>query len=78
MRIQIRKQVTLAGQVVRFGEVVEASLSDATILISSGCAVEAPEEVQEKAEDVVIDIAEPKPKKTRRSRKVTNDNSESE
>jgi hypothetical protein len=66
MRIQIRKQVTLAGQVVRFGEVVEASLSDATILISSGCAVEAPEEVQEKAKDVVIDIAEPKPKTSRR------------
>jgi len=35
MKIEIRKQVVLAGQVVRVGEVHEASPSDAAILINS-------------------------------------------
>ena len=68
MKIEIRKQVTLAGQVVRIGEVVEASPSDAAILIGSNCAVVAPEKVQEQVKDVVIDIADPKPKTTSRRR----------
>ncbi len=39
MKIEIRKQVTLAGQVVRIGEVVEASPADATILLGQAAAV---------------------------------------
>jgi 3-deoxy-D-arabino-heptulosonate 7-phosphate (DAHP) synthase len=66
MKVQICKQVTLAGQIVRLGEVVEASQTDATILISSGCAIEAPELVQEKAKEVAVDNPPPKPKTSRR------------
>ena len=68
MKIEIRKQVTLAGQVVRIGEVVEASPSDAAILLGSNCAVVAPEKVQESVKHVEIDIADPKPKTTSRRR----------
>ena len=39
MKIEIRKQVTQAGQVVRIGEVVEASPADAQILIGQAAAI---------------------------------------
>ena len=66
MKIQIRKQTTLSGQVVRVGEVHEASPSDGNFLIGIGLAILAPEVVPEA----------PKPKSKRR-RKSTNDHPES-
>lgn len=70
MKIEIRRQVVLAGQVVRVGEVHEASPSDAAILINSNCAVlyvepEKPAECGLKP-----------PAKTKRQRKVANDHQE--
>jgi hypothetical protein len=58
MKIQIRKQTTLSGQVVRVGEVHEASPSDGNFLIGIGFAILAPEVVPEA----------PKPKTTTRRR----------
>jgi hypothetical protein len=66
MKIQIRKQTTLSGQVVRVGEVHEASPSDGNFLIGIGFAILAPEKEPEA----------PKPKPKRR-RKPTNDHQES-
>lgn len=71
MKIQIRKQTTLSGQVVRVGEVHEASPSDGNFLIGIGFAILAPEVVQEKAKDVSVDIAEPKTKTSRRRPKAS-------
>jgi hypothetical protein len=62
MKIQIRKQTTLSGQVVRVGEVHEASPSDGNFLIGIGFAILAPEKEPEA----------PKPKPKRR-RKPIND-----
>ena len=39
MKIEIRKQVTLSGRVVRIGEVVEASPADAQILFGQAAAI---------------------------------------
>jgi hypothetical protein len=54
MLIKVLQQTMLAGQVVRIGEVHEASPSDAKLLIGIGKAVEAislvAEAVQEKPE----------------------------
>lgn len=66
MKIEIRKQVTLAGQVVRIGEVVEASPADATILLSQAAAVPYVEPVQ--PEETPTPKAEAKPKTTTRRR----------
>lgn len=66
MKIEIRKQVTLAGQVVRIGEVVEASPADATILLSQAAAVPYMEPVQ--PEETPTPKAEAKPKTTSRRR----------
>jgi hypothetical protein len=41
MLIKVLRQTVLAGQVVRSGEVVEASSSDARLLIGIGKATEA-------------------------------------
>lgn len=70
MKIEIRKQVTLAGQVVRIGEVVEASPADATILLSQAAAVPYVEPVQpeEKPIKTPEPKAEAKPKATSRRR----------
>jgi len=54
----------LAGQVVRVGEVHEASLSDAKLLIGIGKAVEATKKVAEPVQEK----AEPQPKPTPRRR----------
>jgi len=54
----------LAGQVVRVGEVHEASLSDAKLLIGIGKAVAATKQVAE----AVQEKAEPQPKPTPRRR----------
>ena len=66
MKIEIRKQVTLSGQVVRIGEVVEASLTDATILLGQAAAVPYVEHVQ--PEETPMPKAEAKPKTTTRRR----------
>ena len=66
MKIQIRKQTTLSGQVVRVGEVHEASPSDGNFLIGIGFAILAPE----------VESEAPKPKPKRR-RKPINDHQES-
>jgi hypothetical protein len=66
MKIQIRKQTTLSGQVVRVGEVHEASPSDGNFLIGIGFAILAPEKEPEA----------PKPKPKRR-RKPINDHQQS-
>jgi len=66
MKIQIRKQTTLSGQVVRVGEVHEASPSDGNFLIGIGFAILAPE--------VEHEASKPKPK---RRRKPINDHQES-
>jgi len=70
MKIEIRKQVTLAGQVVRIGEVVEASPADATILLGQAAAVLYVEPVQpeEKPIESPKPKAEAKPKATTRRR----------
>ena len=70
MKIEIRKQVTLAGQVVRIGEVVEASPADATILLGQAAAVLYVEPVQpaEKPVECPMPKAEAKPKATSRRR----------
>lgn len=58
MLIQVLRQTMLAGQVVRIGEVLEASPADAKLLIGIGKAVAAAAVVAE----VVEDIAQPVPK----------------
>ena len=71
MKIQIRKQVTLSGQVVRIGEVVEASPTDAQILIGQAAAIVYEEPAPEpKAAPVECPMpkAEAKPKTTTRRR----------
>jgi len=72
MKIQIRKQTTLSGQVVRVGEVHEASPSDGKFLIGIGLAVLAPEVVRE-APKAMPEEPKPKPK---RQRKPTSDHQE--
>jgi hypothetical protein len=58
MLIKVLRQTVLAGQVVRLGEVLEASPSDAKLLIGIGKAVEVAEQVA----DVVEEISQPAPK----------------
>ena len=53
MKIEIRKQVTLAGQVVRIGEVVEASLPESQYLIGLGKAEQVIDEPPQKEETIV-------------------------
>ena len=69
MKIKIRKQVTLAGRVVRIGEVVEASPTDAQILIGQAAAI-VYEEPEPEAAPVQCPMpkAEAKPKATSRRR----------
>lgn len=64
MLIEVLRQTMLAGQVVRVGEVHEASLSDAKLLIGIGKAIEATKKVAE----AVQEKAEPQPKPTPRRR----------
>jgi hypothetical protein len=64
MLIEVLRQTMLAGQVVRVGEVHEASLSDAKLLIGIGKAVAATKQVAE----AVQKKAEPQPKPTPRRR----------
>ena len=71
MKIQIRKQVTLSGQVVRVGEVVEASPVDAQILFGQAAAVVYEEPVTEPEVAPVecpMPKAQAKPKATSRRR----------
>ena len=71
MKIKIRKQVTLSGQVVRIGEVVEASPADAQILFGQAAAVVYKEPVTEPEVAPVqcpMPKAEAKPKATSRRR----------
>jgi hypothetical protein len=74
MKIQIRKQTTLSGQVVRVGEVHEASPSDGNFLIGIGFAILAPELAPEAAPKAQPEEPKPKPK---RRRKSGNDHEES-
>lgn len=60
MLIEVLRQTMLAGQVVRVGEVLEASSADAKLLIGIGKAVAATPKVV----DMVERIAQPKPKPT--------------
>ena len=67
MLIQVLRQTMLAGRVVRVGDVLEASPSDAKLLIGIGKAMEAAAQVA----DVVEEIAQPprKPSSPRRRAK---------
>jgi hypothetical protein len=67
MLIKVLRQTMLAGRVARIGDVLEASPSDAKLLIGIGKAVEAIAEVA----DVVQDLPEPirKPTTPRRRAK---------
>ena len=76
MKIEIRKQVTLAGQVVRIGEVVEASPADATILLGQAAAVPYVEPVQLVEKPVQCPM--PTKAKPKRQRRAANDHHESE
>ena len=76
MKIEIRKQVTLAGQVVRIGEVVEASPSDTTILLGQAAAVPYVEPVQ--PEEKPVQCPMPTKAKPKRQRRAANDRTESE
>jgi len=58
MLIRVLRQTMLSGRVVRVGDVVEASPSDARLLIGIGKAVEAAALVA----DVVETIAQPETK----------------
>jgi hypothetical protein len=58
MLIKVLRQSMLAGQVVRIGEVHEASPSDAKLLIGIGKAVAVAAQVAE----VIEKITEPAPK----------------
>jgi hypothetical protein len=58
MLIKVLRQTVLAGQVVRIGDVIEASPSDAKILIGIGKAVEAIE--------AVADLVQENPEPTRK------------
>jgi hypothetical protein len=57
MLIQVLRQTMLAGQVVRIGEVLEASPADAKLLIGIGKAIAAADKVA----DVVEVITQPTP-----------------
>jgi len=67
MLIQVLRQTMLAGQVVRVGDVVQASPSDAKLLIGINKAIEVAAQVA----DVVEVIAQPprKPSSPRRRAK---------
>ena len=67
MLIQVLRQTMLAGSVVRVGDVIEASPSDAKLLIGIGKAIKAAVEVA----DAVETIAQPtrKPSTPRRRAK---------
>jgi hypothetical protein len=58
MLIKVLRQTMLAGQVIRLGEVHEASPADAKFLIGIGKAVE----VADKVADLVEVITQPTPK----------------
>jgi hypothetical protein len=60
MLIKVLRQTMLSGRVVKIGEVLEASPSDAKLLIGIGKAAEAVALVA----DVVETIAQPVPKPT--------------
>jgi hypothetical protein len=66
MLIKVLRQTMLAGRVVKTGEVLEASSSDAKLLIGIGKAVEAVALVT----DVVETIAQPAPKPTTARRRA--------
>lgn len=68
MKIQIRKQTTLSGQVVRVGEVHEASPSDGNFLIGIGLAILAPEMVSQTAPKAAPEEPKPKPAARRRAK----------
>jgi hypothetical protein len=67
MLIEVLRQTMLAGRVVRVGDLIEASPSDAKLLIGIGKAIEAAAQVA----DVVETIAQPprKPSSPRRRAK---------
>jgi hypothetical protein len=66
MLIEVLRQTMLSGRVVKIGEVLEASPSDAKLLIGIGKAVEA---VASVAEAVEV-IAQPAPKPTNPRRRA--------
>ena len=69
MLIRVLRQTMLSGRVVKAGDVLEASPSDARLLIGIGKAVEvaaAPVKIEEPVEA-------PKPKSAPKRRRSTND-----
>jgi hypothetical protein len=66
MLIKVLRQTMLSGRVVKIGEVLEASPSDAKLLIGIGKAVEDVALVA----DVVETIAQPAPKPTTSRRRA--------
>jgi hypothetical protein len=54
MLIKVLRQTMLAGQVVRFGEVLEASPSDAKLLIGIGKAVAVADKVADLVESTTL------------------------
>ena len=68
MLIQVLRQTMLAGQVVRMGEVVEASSSDARLLIGIGKAIETVKAAVETVEAIKPEPAS-KPQPPRRRTK---------
>lgn len=68
MLIQVLRQTMLAGQVVRMGEVVEASSSDARLLIGIGKAIETVKAAVETVEAIKPEPAS-KPQLPRRRTK---------
>jgi len=68
MLIQVLRQTMLAGQVVRMGEVVEASSPDARLLIGIGKAIETVKAAVETVEAITPEPAS-KPQPPRRRTK---------
>ena len=68
MLIQVLRQTMLAGQVVRMGEVVQASSSDARLLIGIGKAIETVKAAVETVEAIKPEPAS-KPQLPRRRTK---------
>jgi hypothetical protein len=59
MLIQVLRQTMLAGQVVRVGDVIEASPSDAKLLIGIGKAMVAAAQVAEVVETISLPSRKP-------------------
>lgn len=66
MLIKVLRQTMLSGRVVKIGEVLDASPSDAKLLIGIGKAIEAAASVAEAVET----IAQPAPKPTTARRRA--------